>query len=391
MKILHCVEFYYPSVGGMQEVVKQLSERLVERGHHVTVATSKRSDRREKVINGVRVKDFGIQGKSAYGITGKTEKYTDFLLNTEFDVITFFGAQQWATDLALPILKKIKARKVSVPTGFSGLYTEAFREYFENMKTWIHDYDMNVFLSHDYRDINFAKENGVRRYMVIPNAASEAEFLSSSSIDIKRELNIPEDHFLILQVGTFTGIKGQADAAEIFLRSGIKKATLLLIGNRPENFRFRYRKLPLIAWLKLKGFFSKKKIIAGSYSRKFTVAAMRQSNLFLFPSNIECSPIVLFECAAARLPFLSNDVGNAREIAEWTGGGLILPTDKNEEGYSFARIKESAKMLEELYVDEAKRRQMAEKSFQSWKEKFTWEKITLQYEKLYSDLTENNG
>jgi len=29
MKILHCVESYYPSKGGMQEVVKQLSERLV--------------------------------------------------------------------------------------------------------------------------------------------------------------------------------------------------------------------------------------------------------------------------------------------------------------------------------------------------------------------------
>ena len=35
MKILHTVEFYHPSIGGMQEVVKQLSERLVLLGHEL--------------------------------------------------------------------------------------------------------------------------------------------------------------------------------------------------------------------------------------------------------------------------------------------------------------------------------------------------------------------
>ena len=48
MKILHTVEFYHPSVGGMQEVVKQLSERLVRLGHNVTVATSQLKEARER-------------------------------------------------------------------------------------------------------------------------------------------------------------------------------------------------------------------------------------------------------------------------------------------------------------------------------------------------------
>jgi len=39
MKILHTVESYTPSINGMQQVVKQLSERLVLLGHDVTVAT----------------------------------------------------------------------------------------------------------------------------------------------------------------------------------------------------------------------------------------------------------------------------------------------------------------------------------------------------------------
>jgi hypothetical protein len=39
MKILHLVESYLPARNGMQ-VVTQLSTRLVEKGHQVTVVTS---------------------------------------------------------------------------------------------------------------------------------------------------------------------------------------------------------------------------------------------------------------------------------------------------------------------------------------------------------------
>lgn len=62
MKILHTVEFYYPSVGGMQEVVKRLSELLVQYGHDVTVATTRLAARRDKTINGVKIKEFEISG-----------------------------------------------------------------------------------------------------------------------------------------------------------------------------------------------------------------------------------------------------------------------------------------------------------------------------------------
>lgn len=52
MKIFHCVESYYPAVGGMQEVVKQLSERLACLGHDVTVVTRFHPDRNfsEKMV-----------------------------------------------------------------------------------------------------------------------------------------------------------------------------------------------------------------------------------------------------------------------------------------------------------------------------------------------------
>ena len=135
--------------------------------------------------------------------------------------------------------------------------------------------------------------------------------------------------------------------------------------------------------------FSSKRVIFKSLPRNTTVAAYKQANLFLFPSNVECSPIVLFECAAAKLPFLSSDAGNSIEIVQWTKGGEIMPTKKNKEGLCFVKINDGVKMLNEMYANEFKRKKMAETSHEIWKQKYSWEVITKQYEKLYFNLINN--
>lgn len=390
MKILHCVESYFPAMGGMQEVVRQLSERLVKLGHDVTVATRKQSDRNFVELNGVKIIDFEISGNAVVGIKGEREKYEHFLVNNNFEIITFFAAQQWATDIALPLLKQIKAKKVSVPTGYSGFYWKDYQNYFNDMKTYIHGYDMNVFLSDNYRDINFARENKVTNYCIIPNGAGEDEFLNDSTIDVRKAIGVVPDSFLILHVGSFTSVKGHIEAIKIFLKSNLKNATLLLIGNNHEHFKEEFNKNYRYFWLRSIARLKGNKIIIGKFEREFTVASYKQSNLFLFPSNIECSPIVLFECAAAKLPFLSTDVGNSVEIAKWTEGGIILPTDIDKEGYSHAKINESTKLLNELVANKTKREELASKAFTHWKEKFSWEKITKNYESLYLKLIDNN-
>jgi glycosyltransferase involved in cell wall biosynthesis len=389
MKIYHCVESYYPAVGGMQEVVKQLSERLVKLGHEVTVLTRYHKDRVFSELNGVKLKTFNIEGNPTEINSKEAQDYVDFLLNIEGDIVTFFAAQQWATNLALPILNQIKAKKVSVPTGYSGLYWPEFKEYFEKMKTHIHGYDMNVYLSNDYRDINYARENKVddSKIIIIPNGAAADEFLPETKISIKKELGIPENDFLLLLVGSYTGWKGHREAIEIFLKSKLSNATLLMIGNNYEYFKRQYIKHPSFG---LRVFFNqlfgRKRIIFTYLKREQTVAAYKKANMFLFPSNVECSPIVLFECAASKLPFLSTDVGNSAEIASWTKGGEIMPTIKDDKGFSHADINASAKALNELYSNHSKRKTMAEDSFKIWQEKYSWEVIAKDYETMYLNL-----
>ncbi|MEI7620360.1 MAG: glycosyltransferase family 4 protein [Candidatus Falkowbacteria bacterium] len=385
MKILHTVEQYSPSVGGMQEVVKQLSERLVELGHEVTVVTSYRSDRKFTELNGVKIESFKVGGNAVRGYEGEIDeikRYQSFLVNSDFDIITSFAAQQWATDLLLPLMDQISAKKVFVPTGFSGLYNPQYKYYFSQMGRWMKQYDLDVFLSNDYRDINFARDNGVDKLLVIPNGASSEEFLGETDFDFRKELEIDRDDFLVLLVGSHTGEKGHKEVIEIFSQANLERSTLVIIANTYRITCYLECRVRSI----IHNLLHQNKILIKTLDRKKTVVAYKKSDLFLFPSNIECSPLVLFEAMASRLPFLTTDVGNSKEIIEWSQGGLLLPTRKDSRGYSYAQINESADLLKKLHGDKELREKLAESGFKSWQEKFTWEKIAKNYEEQYKKL-----
>jgi glycosyltransferase involved in cell wall biosynthesis len=254
------------------------------------------------------------------------------------------------------------------------------------MKTWMKGYDLNIFLSDNYRDIHFARANDISKNTIIPNGAGANEFLPASKMDIRMKLGIAADEFFILHVGTYTGIKGHAEAIRMYLKSKVKNGVMVFIGFQHNDF-IRYTKFNkrFLLW-KLLNFFPRKKYIITLLNREETVAAYKAADLFLFPSKMECSPIVLFEAMASETAFLSTDVGNAAEIVEWSHGGEILPTFIDEKGFSCALIDQSVTQLNKLYADDRKRKQLAKQGFEAWEKKFSWEIITKRYEQMYLNL-----
>jgi glycosyltransferase involved in cell wall biosynthesis len=394
----------------MYEVVKQISNNLKLLGHEVTIASGKIPDNSLDNKEKLKIISFDFTRAS------EAEKYKKFLINSNFDIITNFAAQQPTTDLALPILNKIKSKKIFVPTGFSGLKQKRWKKYFEQMKTFIKKYDLNIFLSNNYQDINFARQNDVpeKKIIVIPNGASEEEFKNPQILNIRKKININTDNFLILHIGSFTGRKGHNEAISIFSQAKINNATLLLIGNGQNNHSNLIKHNSRILNNKKSFRARNKKIIIPEFTRKETVSAYAESDLFLFPSNIECSPIVLFEAMAAGLPFLTSEVGNAKEIITWGNGGILLPIGQEtlrknlfkkisnrtkkylikmglnicflDIPYSKKDITNSVKILEYIYSSPQKRKELKNNGKKAWQEKFTWEKISKQYEEEYKKL-----
>jgi L-malate glycosyltransferase len=404
MKILHTVESYAPETHGMAEVVQQISERLAATGHDVTIATRRNPARTVDIMNGVKIASFDLSGNDVRGISStsgatdtKTEiaRYQALLTDGGFDIIVNFAAQQWATDLALPLLGKLSARSsaqsvktVFVPTGFSGLHDPAYAKYFERMKKHLAEYDVNIFLSNTYQDVEFARAAGIpeAKIAVIPNGASEIEFA---------ELNTPEqcatfraahgmasDSFLTLLIGSHTGLKGHREAIRIFRAARIPNSHFLIIANTPKHSK-RGR---LCHFRCMMSAFFHRNIHVRTLSRETTVSAYKSADIFLFPSNIECSPLVIFEAMAAALPFAVTDVGNTKEITDWSHGGILLPTHTTEYGKKYAEINASATEIRKLSADDELQKTLGQNGRNAWKERFTWDRITDMYAETYAKL-----
>lgn len=430
MRLLFACELYHPSVGGVQEVMRQIAERLVERGHEVTVATSFLPHRKSQVVAGVSIREFRVSGNAVSGIVGEVDAYRKLVVAGDYDLLMIKAAQQWTFDALLPVLDQITRPKVFVPCGFSGLYEPTFAGYFEKMPDALREFDRLIFYASDYRDINFARGNGLTNFEIIPNGASEREFLAEADPAFRRRHGIDAGDFVVLTVGSLNEFKGHRELAEAFAEVSLpaNRAVLILNGNSPprsswyQAVRDFPRRLagfyrgggpirvlkwilrPLVVgvgfgWLlermgykpPLTTLVDRINHIGGStkhamlvdFPRSELVQAYLNADLFVFASRVEYSPLVLFESAAAGLPFLSVPVGNAEEIAQWTGGGRICPALRDEMGYTQVDPTVLADHIQALAADPDGLETMGKEGRRSWLARFTWEKIAGQYEALF--------
>ena len=453
MRLLFCCEFYYPSVGGAQEVMRQIAEHMVKRGHKVTVATTRLTNRRNSPeYNGVNIEEFDIIGNAVSGIEGEVDRYREFVLNFSCDALMVKAAQQWTFDALWAVLDRLKMRKVFIPCGFSGLYEPVFAQYFRDLPDILRKFDHLIFYAEKYRDIDFVRAHGMTHFSVLSNGASEVEFSVPKDLSFRQRYQIPESSRVLLTVGTMNGHKGHREIAEAFARMHIDRQhfTLILNGNkmpRPmlepnpsqkrDNLSDQFYRLfssarkifkritelsnhslnvflekglqsvgqhiikkvlrkfrgfifglslketdPISYWVLKSNRQSSKLVLKLDLPRPEVVQAFMAADLFVFASNIEYSPLVLFESVAAGTPFLSVPVGNAEEIALWTGGGIICPANKDARGYTNVDPVELAKNIELIMADPLKLSKIGECGREEWQKRFTWKVIAEQYESI---------
>jgi glycosyltransferase involved in cell wall biosynthesis len=360
-RVLICCEQYPPSVGGVQEVMRQIAERLVALGFEVTVATGSHPQRPvHTVINGVRVVSFPILGNTVIGLTGPVAEYQRFLLDGQFDSILIKAAQQWTFDASLDVINQLEAKKVFIPCGFSGLSSPSYSSYYEKMPGWLRQFDELVFYASDYQDINFARQCGLTRFQLIPNGVDEREFAVQDDHGIRARLGVPVENDLLLSVGSRIMAKGHWEVLEAFRIAQLDRPTTLVVnGNTPSagsvaKLKRMAKHLLGGRWpLLWEAFFVNKlplkQVLVTDLSRVDLLALFNAADLFVFASHLEYSPLVLFEASAAGVPFISSSAGNSAEIAQWVGGGTIVEA----RGEKSAEVAPSAlaKAIEESLGD----------------------------------------
>jgi glycosyltransferase involved in cell wall biosynthesis len=141
MNLLFVAPRYYPHVGGVEYVVMSVAERLIKKGHDITVLCGGSSiDNPEKEwINGVHVFRWPVWSPGdAYHIPRMRGKLKSWLLNAVkgCDVVHFHSIHSVLTVYSLDLLKNCGVRKVLTPhyhgtghTAFRRLLWQAWRGY----------------------------------------------------------------------------------------------------------------------------------------------------------------------------------------------------------------------------------------------------------------------
>lgn len=367
MKILHTQHLYAPQVGGSEEVIKQLSERLARRGHNVTVATASHPDRTTRQINGVAVESFAISGTSATRVRGaatEIKRYQDFLRQSGADVTVNSCAQSWSTDLTFPILAQIPSAKVLIPSGYSGLHQLLYLPYYYRLPRYLRQYDQLIYFSENYQDKQFGDRHGIKNYTVIPNAAAEEEF-SVVPLGFRQKYKITT-RYMAVTIGNHYQGKGHQRVIDAFRALNRDDVSLIIIGKPVEAAHDScYDQCQKAAA-------TDSRIHTLVLDRPWLISALQEADLFLFGSLVEASPLVIVEAMASKTPFVSTNCGCVSDYADY---GRVVDD-----------VAAMAQATQQLLEDQKERERLAAAGYQQWQQHQTWEKVVDQYESVYQSL-----
>jgi len=369
MKILHTVQRYWPEVGGSEEAVKQISERLSRLGHEVTVVTGASSRPAEEVVNGVRVVRFSCSGSAVEGLQGSIEGYRNFLASGDWDIIMNYAAQIWSTDVMFDLLPSQRAKTVFVPCGYSRLYDPRYADYFRRMEEVLRLYDRVVYLSDDYVDRGFADRLGLRNGVLIPNGADRTEFDAATQGHIRSHYGF-EGRLLLLNVSNHSTLKGHDFFWSCFSQLDRRRVAGLLYGNSYARWPKKYLS-QCYSLCRLHGLRYGVPVVEEA-PRLDVVNAYVDADIFLFGSLVECSPLVMFESFASKTLFVTKEVGNVKDYKD------IVCIVKNEE--------EALRIIRDYAEHPDRYRPRIDEGYRLFRESLNWEAVAVKYEDLYVEI-----
>lgn len=356
MRVVLTVERYFPLIGGAERVVQRVAEGLAERGHEAVVVTS--GARGSEVVGGVRVERFPVRGNRVRGIRGDAQAAVSLVRELRPDVVFNYAAQTWTTDAFLALLEDPdRPPMVLAPCGFSALDDRRYRDYFRAMPDWLRRYDALVLHSSVYRDWDFAVAAGAQERHVIPNGADPAPPVEPATYDPT-----------LVTVGSHVRSKGHADFAHALRALRRRHRVTGLIVAPPRRGLDGLRGCQLQCRVRAARPGSGLRLVDGRPPGAVsgTVASARA---LLLPSRVECAPLVLLEAMAAGVPWISYDVGNARELA----GGLVV---SGVDGL----VSAAGDVLGGAHPE------LGREGRARWAERHRWEQIVPRYEALFAKV-----
>ena len=365
MKIAQVTPYFHPHIGGVESYVLALSKELMKKGHDVTVYTTLLPNTKENEnVEGVNVKRI----KPLFTLL-KTP-VTPSIKISGYDIVHAHSPPPFHSYSAARFCKKNKIPFVltyhcdpELPSFFgriiSWMYTKTFGSY------TLKNADRIIVSTKTYAATSRAMWK--HEPAVIPSAVDINEF--NPEVDCRA---VREKHNLNGNVVLFVGRLVEHKGLEYLIRSARNVDAKYLIVGEGE---LRDKLGNLVKKLGVKD----KIIFTGKVSNAELPKYYAASDVFVLPSvaRLEAFGLVIAEAMASGKPVIVSDIPGVREvITDNVEGVLVPPMDEKMLGEKINILLSNPEM----------RKSMGEKGRKKVEEKFSWDKVIVEIEKVYEEV-----
>jgi glycosyltransferase involved in cell wall biosynthesis len=378
MKIAHIAPEFYPAIGGVGQVVRELSKRQSDEGHEVHVFVpawdkNKRIKSGQEIIDGIKVHREKYWFKVANFMTFWPSLFPK-LLKEKFDVIhshLFAHPHFVISSLASKIsgAKHIHTTHCpwsDAPRSLTGrLGVLASYNLFSRISL---KYLTNKVIAITPWEFNFLKKYGAKKEKIIniPNGMSNDFFKKIKNNNFKKKHRIKK-HF-VLFFGRLNFTKGPeqfVEIAKIILKKR-KDIDFLIIGPDEGMKEEVLRRIN-----------NEKKIrlIPSIRDRKEIIKMYQSADVYVMPSYREGLPLTLFEAMASGLPIIASPVNGIPYEITNKKNGFLIPYKKN---------KQFAEKIE-LLLDNPQLRKQISNNNKKHSKKYSWNLIYKKTMECYNE------
>jgi glycosyltransferase involved in cell wall biosynthesis len=333
MKIAHVAPEFFPAIGGVGQVVRELALRQVEKGHDVHVFVpdwdkEKRIHLKEEVIDGIKVHRCFYWFKLANFMTFWPSLFPK-LLKEDFDVIHshLFAHPHFIFSALVSKIKKIPHIHTThcpwsdAPRGFIGkLGVILSYNLFSRLAL---KFTKKIIAITPWEKEFILKFGGKKdQIKVIPNGMSEIFFKKLKNNDFRKKHKIPKNYPLILFFGRLNFTKGPEKFVEIahLVLKQIPEARFIMLGPDEGMNQIVKQKIG-----------NEKRIILlpETRDRNEIVKMYQSSDIYVMPSYREGLPLTLFEAMASGLPIVASPVNGISYEIKDKENGFLIPYGEN--------------------------------------------------------------
>lgn len=378
MKIAHVNMFYWPTFGGVEQVMYELAKRQVADGHEVHVFCcdsdkNKRIKIKEEVVEGIHIHRIPY----LFRLSLNTFIWPSLLwkFKGKFDIVHTHVSGHIHT-MTIGILSKLKKFK-HIHTTHCPWTDTLFRPAILRPFLFLNDFILNK-ISFGFMDkiisitpweIGILKKyTEEKKIKIIPNGMDGILYKKVGKNQFRKENKIKEK-YLVLFFGRLNPTKGPEKFAEAAVNISKKRKDIAFIWVGPDEGKAEEVQKIIRKHKNMK--------YLGPLKGKDKIAEMYQSaNLYVLPSYREGLPLTLFEAMASSLPIVASPVnGVPFEMKEPENGLFANYGDVKKLEQNILKIINNPKLAKEMSKNNSTKAQG-----------YDWNDIYKKYMEEYKEL-----